>query len=307
MGILRAALLLGVGVIGLPGCAEQRAWWSAPDEGLVPPVLNPVTKMNRSLRSMPPAHSKVAVAVYGFADQTGQLKASDTLQMLSRAVTQGASSVLIKALQDTGNGSWFTVVEREKLENLLRERRIISETRQLYLGEKGINPQALPPLLFAGILLDGGVIGYDTNTRTGGAGARYLGVGGDISYREHTVTISLRAISTKTGEVLTSIVAHKTVMSIGVQGNAFKYVSLDKILESDVGFTKNEPDQIAVQQGIEKAVHTLVIDGAERGLWSFKDKAAQGRMIAEYHQEQFGDEFGLYKQGSAAKVEGGKS
>jgi curli production assembly/transport component CsgG len=289
MGNLKLAILLATAALGLSGCAEQRAWWGTPEEGLTPAVLSPVTEMNRSLRDLPQASKKVAVAVYGFADQTGQMKASDTLQTLSRAVTQGATSVLVKALQDTGQGSWFTVVEREKLENLLRERRIIAETRQVYLGEKGINPQALPPLMFAGILLDGGIIGYDTNTRTGGAGARFLGIGADANYREHTVTIALRAISTKSGEVLASIVAHKTVLSVGVQGNAFKYVSLDKLLESDVGFTKNEPDQIAVQEAVEKAVYALVVDGAERGFWSFADGKAQARLIDEYHKEQFGE------------------
>ncbi len=33
----------------------------------------------------------------------------------------------------------------------------------------------LPSLLFAGLILDGGIIGYDCNTVTGGLGARYLG------------------------------------------------------------------------------------------------------------------------------------
>lgn len=273
----------------LGGCAEQRAWWGTPQESFTPPVLTPVSKSNKSLRELPAAASKVVISVYSFGDLTGQMKASDTLQTLSRAVTQGGGAILVKALQDAGNGHWFTVVEREKIDDLQRERRIISETRQLYLGEQGVNPQALPPLLFAGILLEGGIVGYDTNTRTGGAGARYLGIGGDIKYREHVVTVSLRAVSTKTGEVLTSLLVHKTVLSVGVQGSAYKYVALNQIFESDIGFTKNEPDQIAVQEAIEKAVRTLVVDGAKRGLWTFKEKAAQERLVAEYEKEQFGE------------------
>jgi curli production assembly/transport component CsgG len=288
MHYLKLALFLGINVLTLTGCAEQRAMWGKPSEGLTPPVLNPITVMNRSLRDLPPARNKVVIAVYDFTDKTGKMKASDTVQTLSRAVTQGGTAVLIKALQDAGNGSWFTVVERKTLDNLLRERRIISDNRRIYLGEKGINTRALPPLLSAGILLDGGVIGYDTNTRTGGAGARYLGIGGDVKYREHIVSVSLRAVRTKTGEVLNSVIAHKTVISVGIQGHVFKYVSLYKILESEVGFTKNEPDQIAVQQAVEKAVHTLIIDGADRGLWSFHDRKAQERLVAEYHREQFG-------------------
>ena len=165
----------------LPGCADLAYFGNGvagavakPDPGLLPPVANTVTTTGEKLHCLPPPTSPVAVAVYGYGDQTGQMKPianGANVQSLSRAVTQGATSVLIKALQDAGNGRWFTVVERERLDNLLKERRIIADMRQRYLGEQDVNPQALPPLLFAGVLLDGGIIGYDSNTLTGGAGA----------------------------------------------------------------------------------------------------------------------------------------
>jgi curli production assembly/transport component CsgG len=249
-------------------------------------VLNPVTRINEKLRLLPPPAQRAAVAVYAYADQTGQFKPADAVQQLSRAVTQGATSVLIKALQDAGNGSWFMVVEREKLDNLLRERRIIADMRNLYLGERQVNPTALPPLLFAGILLEGGIIGYDSNTRTGGAGARYLGIGGDVQYREDTVTVYLRVVSTKTGEVLLSVVAHKTIISVALRGSAFKFVALDKILEAEAGFTNNEPEQIAVQQAIEKAVHTMIVEGSARNVWAFADKVYQSEAISKLDAEQ---------------------
>jgi curli production assembly/transport component CsgG len=247
--------------------------------------MNPVTEMNRSLRALPPPERRLAVAVYGYTDQTGQFKPADNIQSLSRAVTQGATSVLIKALQDAGEGAWFTVVEREKLDNLLKERRIIADMRERYLGERALNTKALPPLLFAGVLLEGGIIGYDSDTRTGGAGARYLGIGADVKYREDTVTIYLRAISTKTGEVLVSVVSHKVVISIGIQGGAFKFVALDKILEAEAGVTRNEPEQLAVQQAVEKAVYAMIVDGAARGLWAFSDKAFQSDIIQKFDSE----------------------
>ena len=255
-------------------------------KGLFAPVLNPITPVNMSLRTLPPPERRVAVAVYGYTDQTGQFKPAEAVQQLSRAVTQGATSVLIKALQDAGDGSWFTVVERERLENLLKERRIITDMRMRYLNEKTVNAQALPPLLFAGILLEGGIIGFDSNTRTGGIGARYLGIGGDIKYKEDTVTIYLRAISTKTGEVLVSTVSHKTVCSYGIQGGAFKFVSIDEILEAEAGITRNEPEQLAVQQAIEKAVHAMIVEGSARGLWAFANKAYQQDLIYRYDAEQ---------------------
>jgi curli production assembly/transport component CsgG len=179
------------------------------------------------------------------------------------------------------------VVEREKLDNLLKERRIIQEMRKTYLGEETVNPQALPPLLFAGILLEGGIIGYDSNMQTGGIGARLLGIGADIKYRLDTITIYLRAVSTRNGQVLASVVTHKTIASIGLQGGMFKFIAVDKILEAEAGFTKNEPEQLAVQQAIEKAVYAMVIEGSEQGLWAFADKAYQSRAIDEYRSQLF--------------------
>jgi curli production assembly/transport component CsgG len=280
----RIAALLGA--IALGGCGVEAAKRQL-DEGIMPPVLNPMTELNLSLRELPPPNSKIVVAVYNYADQTGQFKPIDNVQSLSKAVTQGATSVIIKALQDAGNGSWFTVVEREKLDNLLKERRIIAEMRKTYLGEENVNPQALPPLLFAGILLEGGIIGYDSNLQTGGIGARLLGIGGDVKYRLDTITIYLRAVSTKNGQVLANVVTHKTIASIGLQGGVFKYIAVDKILDAEAGFTKNEPEQLAVQQAIEKAVYALVVEGADQGLWSFSDKGYQMRAIDDYRAQLF--------------------
>jgi curli production assembly/transport component CsgG len=282
---LVGGILAVVTVSGLAGCAKEIAKEQL-TAGILPPVVNPITEVNQSLRDLPPPSQKVVVAVYNYADQTGQFKPSEVTQTLSRAVTQGATSVLIKALQDVGNGSWFTVVEREKIDNLLKERRIIQQMRMTYLGEKQINPQALPPLLFAGIIFEGGIIGFDSNLQTGGLGARLLGIGGDLKYRLDTITIYLRAVSTKTGQVVGSVTTHKTIASVALQGGLFKFIALDKILEAEAGFTKNEPDQLAVQQAIEKAVYSMVIEGSDSNMWSFADKTAQRRLFEDYKERE---------------------
>jgi curli production assembly/transport component CsgG len=274
----RLSAVIGIGLL-LSGCAT-------PQEGMFDPVINPVTAINKSLRILPPAKNRVAVAVYEYNDQTGQFKTGENFQTLSRAVTQGGNAILVKALQDAGNRQWFTVIERQQLNNLLKERQIIKEMRRTYLGENGINPQALPPLLFAGVLLEGGIIGFDTNTLTGGAGARYLGIGGDVKYRQDTVTVYLRAVSTKTGEVLLNVTTHKTIASYGIRADAFKFVVIDELLEAEAGITKNEPDQLAVQQAIEKAVYALIMEGSEIGLWGFADPAAQAALLRDYRAEK---------------------
>lgn len=246
------------------------------------------TQTQKQLEAVPPPTRPVAVAVYGFNDQTGQFKPSEQGQTLSRAVTQGGASILVKALQDVGNRQWFTIVERESLKNLLNERQIIREMRERYLGESTVNPQALPSLLFAGVLLEGGIVGYDTNTLTGGAGAGFLGISARSEYRQDTVTVYLRAVSVRTGEVLTTVTASKTIASQAIGANAFKFVAFKELLEAEAGFTTNEPDQLALQQAIEKAVYALVMEGVDLKLWEFADYKAGWPMLWRYRQERDG-------------------
>ncbi len=287
-----SALAMSLLALGMSGCADAPYLRDAvvnsaapPNTGLLPPTPNPITETNQKLRDLPPAKSPLAVAVYGYGDQTGQMKPiaqGANVQTLSRAVTQGATSVLIKALQDAGCGRWFTVVERERLDNLLKERRIIADMRTRYLGEQVVDPQALPPLLFAGVLLDGGIIGYDSNSKTGGIGANYLAIGGNANYTEDTVTVYLRGTSVKTGQVLLSVVATKKILSYGIDGNAFKYVTFNQLLQAEGGITRNEPGTLAVEQAIEQAVLQFIVEGSARGLWGFQDKNFQSKIIEDY-------------------------
>ena len=266
----------------LAGCAAHNP------EVWEPPKLMRASPVKDRLAVLPPPGQRIAVAVYGFTDQTGQFKPSDTVQTLSRAVTQGATSVLVKTLQDTGNKNWFQVIERERLDNVLRERAVIREMRATYLGEKQLNRNALPPLLFAGVLLEGGIIGYDSNTKTGGAGARFLGIGASTQYREDTVTIYLRAVSVKTGEVLSSVSVRKSIAAVSIGANAFRFVDFKELLELETGVAYNEPDQIALTQAIEKAVYALIMEGALNNLWCFQSGniEQQQTLINEYIAER---------------------
>lgn len=252
------------------------------------PTYVAATASGTALTQIPPPARPVAVAVYSFTDQTGQFRPSETGQTLSRAVSQGGAPILMKALQDAGSRSWFTVIEREQLAHLLNERQIIREMRERYLGETGVNAEALPSLLFAGVILEGGVVGYDSNTLTGGAGAGFLGVSARTEYRQDTVTVYLRAVSVRTGEVLTTVTASKTIASYGVGGGAFRYVGFKELLEAEAGFTTNEPDMLALQQAVEKAVYALVMEGVELELWNFADTTAGWPMLWSYQQERAG-------------------
>jgi curli production assembly/transport component CsgG len=252
------------------------------------PVYPLKTTSQAMLNDLPPPEHPVAVAVYGFTDQTGQFKLITTGQTLSRAISQGGSAMLVRSLQQAGNRSWFTIVEREQLKDVLNERQLIREMRKQYLGETNVNPQALPPLLFAGVLLEGGVVGYDTNTVTGGIGASLLGIGGDAKYQQDTVTVYLRAVSVKTGEVLASVTTSKTITSYAVDANVFRYIGATSLLETENGFTTNEPALLALQQAIDKAVYGVIMEGVDLKLWNFADQNAAWPAVWRYNQERDG-------------------
>jgi curli production assembly/transport component CsgG len=281
------SLLCGTALI-LSGCTIGRDGRDMLPETSSLAVYPHKTQTQHELEMIPPPARPVAIAVYGFTDQTGQFKPSDQGQTLSRAVSQGGGSILVKALQDAGNRQWFTIVERESLKNLLNERQIIRDMRERYLGETNVNAQALPSLLFAGVLLEGGIIGYDSNTVTGGAGAGLLGISANTEYRQDTVTVYLRAVSVRTGEVLTSVTASKTIASKSISANAFKYIAFKELLEAEAGVTTNEPDQLALQQAIEKAVYALVMEGVDLKLWSFAEPTKGWPLLWRYRQEREG-------------------
>ncbi|WP_037315472.1 CsgG/HfaB family protein [Salegentibacter sp. Hel_I_6] len=258
------------------------------------PKSGEISETTKRLRKLPTPEEKVVVGVYNFRDLTGQYKPSDVGSTFSTAVTQGATSILIKALEDSG---WFTAIERENIGNLLNERNIIRSTRQEYQGGNSNEPQ-LPPLLYAGILLEGGIVSYDTNIMTGGLGARYLGVGASTQYRQDRVTIYLRAISTSSGKILKNIYISKTILSQALDASLFKYVSFQRLLEAETGFTRNEPVQIAVKEAIEKAVEGLVIEGIEDKIWLPKEgEVLSDSLISDYREDKDEEELsGLYNR-----------
>lgn len=210
----------------------------------------------------------ITIAVYNFLDKTGQRKPSTKFSQLSSAVTQGGEVWVIQALQQVGSGSWFKVVERIGLDNLVKERQLIRSTREQFDSEKG---KKLKPLLFAGLLIEGGIVGYDSNVATGGAGARYLGIGLQSQYRIDNVTVSMRIVSVSTGEVLATVAVEKTILSVAQGADVFKFLDMGtRAVEIESGTTTNEPVNYAVRAAIEQAVVEIICQGEEKGLWKFK-------------------------------------
>ena len=181
------------------------------------------------------------VGVFAFQDQTGQHKPNENFADYSFAVTQGGATILINALKEAGQEKWFGVLERARIGDLLQERQIIRANREGTVGPNGKQLPPLGPILNAGIIFEGGIVGYDSNVVTGGIGANVLGIGANINYRRDTVAVYLRAVSVLSGEVLLSVTTDKTIYSTGLQGSANRFVSFNSLFQFEAGFTTNEP------------------------------------------------------------------
>ena len=220
-----------------------------------------------------PANGKpVSVAVYGFTDKTGQRRPQPNVASLSTAVTQGAETFLIQALQGVGQGKWFEVVERVGIDNLTKERTIIRQMREAY---EGPNAKPLMPMQFAGIIMEGGIVGYDATTTSGGAGMRIFGIGKQTQWSTDTVTISLRAVSVNTGKVLAVVTVQKTILSTADSATALKFFdNATQAFEAEAGLTINEPGTYAVKAATEMAVVELIKEGQRKGIWEYRPEPA---------------------------------
>ena len=251
-------------VLLLAGCTTSG---KLPERLDTPPAVqeNPMVS---ALHDVPDLDApKMTIGIYSFTDKTGQRAPSDTGASLSSAVTQGAEVWVIDALMELGNGTWFDVMERGGMDNLVKERQLIRSTRENYDN----NAPALDPMKFAGILLEGGIVGYDSNITTGGTGARYFGIGATEQYRVDTVTVSMRLVSVSSGRVLMTVAAEKSIASYASGADVFKFLDLGtKALELENGYTINEPTNYAVRQAIEAAIIELAYEGVRKGLWNFK-------------------------------------
>ena len=251
--------MLAVASLALAGCAPM----VANTHGLegVPSTLMPRTATYQDLISLPPPAGRIPVAIYDFRDQTGQYRPAPA-STFSTAVTQGGAAMLSAALSDSG---WFIPLERVGLQNLLTERKIIRANME----RTGQND--LAALQAANLLFEGGIIAFDSNVRTGGAGAEYFGIGASGQYQVDQVTVNLRAVDITTGQVIANVNTSKTIYSRELRAGVYRFIDFSRLLEMEAGYTSNEPVQMAVMSAIESAVIHLIAQGVERQLWVLQD------------------------------------
>jgi curli production assembly/transport component CsgG len=240
-----------VSIVGKAQCFSKDAFINLP--------------ITEEILDIPKPKDQPIVAVYKFGDFTGQRKSVDGYANFSTAMTQAPETYLIRALKQSG---FFRVVERVNIDHITRERQIIRSTREKFEDET----EQLP-LLFAGLIIEGGIVDYNTNLRTGGAGARTLGIGRSKQYREDTVLVSIRVVSVSTGEILLENLTTRTILSVGISSDVFRFTNNStELIEFETGNAMNESKSIALQSAIEIGIVDIVKQGRERNFWKYYDE-----------------------------------
>ena len=267
MEILRLFSCLLV-ILAFSGCAVI----SKNNDLFITQKINPSETLNiqlEELENLRPAKVKAVVAVYpnSFKDLTGQRRSNSSFALFSTAITQAPEAILIRTLKHSANGEFFRVVERVGLDDLVKERQLIRTTRKEFDDDK-----KMQALLFAGLIFQGGVISYEANQRSGGLGARYLGIGNSTQYREDTIIISLRLVSVSTGEVLIETSVSKSILSTSVSQDVFRFIEAGtELVEIEGGVAENESTSIALQKAIEQGVLNIIKIGIERSYWEYEE------------------------------------
>jgi len=264
-------VLLFLLVVLLSSCAPRYS--SLLEEGGIPYIIiekaSVLDLQSEELKSIPAAKRKPVIAIYpnSFKDQTGQRRSNGQFALFSTAITQAPEAFLIRALKHAANGEFFQVAERVGLDSLTKERQLIRSTRETFEENNSVKP-----LLLAGLLMQGAVISIDTNIKSGGIGARYLGIGSSKEYREDLITISLRLVSVSTGEVLVEVLVSKSIISVGISQDLFRFISNGtELVEIEGGAAENESTSIALQQAIEEGVLDIIKTGIKRGYWEYEE------------------------------------
>ena len=117
-------------VLALSGCAMEQSLDILGNIDKSP--INQPSPIEGRLEAVPKLDGElIPIAVYNFSDMTGQRKPGDGVANLSSAVTQGSAAWVIQALQDVGDEGWFQVIERVGMDNLIKERQLIRNTREI--------------------------------------------------------------------------------------------------------------------------------------------------------------------------------
>lgn len=251
---LAARCLVAICALGLSGCVQEPLSSAAPRIVAEKTIVLP-----------PPPRRPLTVGIYNCIDTTGQRRPTGVAQELSTAVPMDCTPYLVEAILALQPG-YLTLVEREHLDDLLRERQLGTLALNVS-NQPGAPPRRLDTLRVAEILLIGQIVAYDRATKQVTAGLALGGAGGTATYVTDVVTFSLRAVAVQTGQVLGETSDTKSILSIRLGGHNSSILPTN-VLEVEVGGAGNEPVGLALHAAIRAALAKLIGEGIHDGWWA---------------------------------------
>ncbi|PMH75364.1 hypothetical protein BCU63_05175, partial [Vibrio splendidus] len=167
-------------------------------------------------------------------------------------------SMLMHSLSGLNDGKLYKVIDRTFLAQMLDERQLASIS---------VSPKNLGVLKVPSIVFTGGVIAYDHNNKQVAGGFFFNDFSLSSEYSMDTVTVSLRAVSVKTGEILLSSISKKTIISISAGINSYKIFD-DNLMQLEMGGSYNEPISVATRLAIEQSILDITKQALELGWWN---------------------------------------
>jgi len=225
-----------------------------PPEMLQPPLEH--TKTRESLIAQRPAnHVPYNIGIYNCFDSTGQKRKGLGGSDFSSAVPQDCAPFLISSFRSV---PFYRVLERSRVDDIIKERQLATAMH----GELG--KKILGSMHIADAVMMGQIISYDRSSSQAAGGLALSAIGASREYVFDTFTFSLRAVSTRTGELIDEVLVKKTVTSLQVDGHVLRLIGTN-MASLEYGMAENETVGIALQEAVDLAVRTLTEQGIKKG------------------------------------------
>ena len=223
----------------------------AAESQTISPVSND-TSMTALLASLPEPVERVPVAVYLIQDKTGQNLEMETYTSLSRAVSQGATDMMIHALVLSRQ---FKVADRSIFDQLMTEQDLQGMQR---LAPEQKDPQ-LNQLMGSRYIIVGSVTEYGLK-RTRGTRLSISGIGMSGEDVLAYAAIDIRVIDSTTGEAVHTISLRDDIRGTSIGGDIFRFAAADLLVDMETGVGYQEPINFVVRRLIETSVYEMCVN-----------------------------------------------
>ncbi len=216
------------------------------------PIYN-VTDMSSYLKNLPKPINKIAVAVYGINDRTGQYLQKDNGTSNSTAISQGATDMLIGSLVKSGQ---FVVADRSILNPFMTEQDL---KRKKYQSFNSNEPFKLDKLIESRYIITGSITEYGI-IDTGGTRVKINGKGLNGENAIAYAALDLRVVDSETNEVVYTVSLKDGITGEKKGLDILSFFGGDILVDLESGVGYQEPINLVVRRLIDAAVYDMSVN-----------------------------------------------